>query len=67
MSESYRDTKQEKEDKIRCAAFLLQMIEKYGAEIMEEAEQNSSSAVLSPADKHMKARHSVDMDITSVR
>lgn len=62
MSESNRDTRQEKENKIRCAAFLLQMVEKYGAEIMEEARQNSGRDVLSPADNHIKARHSVDMD-----
>ncbi len=33
MDEEKRDIKREQEDKIRCANFLLQMFEKYGAEV----------------------------------
>ena len=36
MDENYQMSKREKEDKIRCAAYLLEMFEKYGAEIIAE-------------------------------
>lgn len=41
--EENRNLKKEKEDKIRCANYLLQMLEKYGAEIM--AERNNEKSV----------------------
>lgn len=34
MDERIRDPKREQEDKIRCANYLLQMFEKYGARIL---------------------------------
>ena len=36
MTEDERRLKREHEDIVRCANFLLQMIEKYGAEVMAE-------------------------------
>lgn len=33
MAERVRDPKREQEDKIRCANYLLQMFEKYGAQM----------------------------------
>lgn len=36
MEEKQRDPKREKEDMIRCANFIIQMVEVYGAEILEE-------------------------------
>ena len=32
-------TKEQYDNKLRCARFLLDMIEKYGAEILEEARE----------------------------
>lgn len=49
----------ENQDKVRCAAFLLQMYEKYGAEIQEEEEKENRQF---PADNRSDARHSVDID-----
>lgn len=38
-----RDPKLEREDKIRCANFLLQMFAKYGAEVMAtESRRNNA-------------------------
>ncbi len=39
MEEEIRDPKREYEEKLRCASFLLEMIEKYGPELLAE-EQN---------------------------
>ena len=36
MENKERDPKREHQDKVRCANYLLQMFEKYGAEVMEE-------------------------------
>ena len=49
----------ENQDKVRCAAFLLQMYEKYGAEIQEEERKEKRHL---PADNRSDARHSVDID-----
>lgn len=42
MEERERNTKREQEDKIRCANYLLQMFEKYGAAVMEEVEREKA-------------------------
>ena len=40
MEEEYRpDPKREKEDMIRCANFIIQMVEIYGARILEKEKQ----------------------------
>ena len=35
-------TKEQYDNKLRCARFLLDMIEKYGAEILEEAREEEA-------------------------
>lgn len=42
MEERERNPKREQEDKIRCANYLLQMFEKYGAAVMEEVEREKA-------------------------
>ncbi len=37
MSERQRDPKREKEEKTRCTNYLLQMIEKYGAKVLDDS------------------------------
>lgn len=46
MAERVRDPKREQEDKIRCANYLLQMFEKYGAKILakKQAEEAGKDA-----------------------
>lgn len=36
MEDKEKNSKREQQDKVRCANYLLQMFEKYGAEVMEE-------------------------------
>ncbi len=36
MEEKPRDPKREKEDMVRCANFIILMVEKYGAEILAD-------------------------------
>jgi len=43
MSEFNRKTKISQEDKVRCANYLIQMIEKYGAEIMAECKKEKET------------------------
>ena len=42
MTDEERKQKEEQADKMRCAWFILQMIEKYGAEVMAKRQQKSS-------------------------
>ncbi len=44
MAENYQMSKHEKEDKIRCAAYLLEMYEKYGAEILAEKQEKGQES-----------------------
>lgn len=46
MTERVRDPKREQEDKIRCANYLLQMFEKYGAKVLakKQAEEAGKDA-----------------------
>ncbi len=45
MEEEYRpDPKREKEDMIRCANFIIQMVEIYGARILEKEKQKKKEA-----------------------
>ncbi|WP_155832019.1 hypothetical protein [Butyrivibrio sp. WCD2001] len=39
MEGKNRRVKTEQEDKVRCTNYLLQMIEKYGAEVMDESKE----------------------------
>ena len=42
MSDEVKTEKEQQECKIRCAQFLLDMIEKYGAEVKAETEERTS-------------------------
>ena len=42
MTEEERRLKREHEDMVRCANFLLLMIEKYGAEILAEKKEKET-------------------------
>ena len=46
MTERVRDPKREHEDKVRCANYLLQMFDKYGAKILakKQAEEAGKDA-----------------------
>ena len=43
MAEQKRDPKREMEDKIRCANYLLQMFEKYGAQVRAELQAKENA------------------------
>lgn len=42
MEEKKRSIKEQQDAKVRCANYLLQMIEKYGAKIIAEAKQEET-------------------------
>ncbi len=43
MSDDARTAKMQQEDKIRCARFLLEMIEKYGSAVNEDIKEEKTA------------------------